>query len=147
MFKREKIGEDILFEMEKNLRKNAFIEDTQKTNQRIEAMELLERAANNFEAIGKIAEAEAVTRIIEFVGTKKPEKPMSPEQQVKNMEETGTQFPLDMFAAIDGNPTEEEDKLFEEYMNMGLGEEIRVSEASDDELNDHELAALKRLWG
>jgi len=145
MFKREKVGEDILFEMEKNLRKNAFIEDTRKTNERIEAMSLLEKAANNFEAVGKIAEAEAVTRIIEFVATKKAEKSekSSPEKQVKNMKETGTQFPLEMFA-LDGVVDDEEEAYLNEVNPPKV--ELRVSEASD-ELDDYELEDLKNLWG
>ena len=118
MFKREVIGEDILFDMEDNLRKNAFIEETQKTNQRIEAMELLAKAASNFEATGKRKEAEAVTRVIEYVSTPKiaKEKDMTPDEQVKNMEETGTQWSKEAF---NGNPEEEEDRLYEEYLAMG----------------------------
>jgi hypothetical protein len=151
MFKREKVGEDILFEMEKNLQKNAFIAETQKTNQRIEAIELLTKAANNFETVGKTKEAEAITRIVEFVATKKPEKKaeMTPEQQVENLEETGTQWPRDAFNAIDGDPQDEEDKLYQEYMNdPDIAAEIRVSEEDDgDQLNNQEIAALAKLWG
>lgn len=147
MFKREKVGEDILFEMEKNLRRNAFIEDTQKTNERIEAMELLEKAANNFEAVGKISEAEAVTRIIEFVATKKAEKVEkipTPEQQVENMKSTGTQFGLEMFEVEDGIIDDEEEAYLNEVNPPKV--EFRVSEASDD-LDSSELEELKNLWG
>lgn len=131
MFKRDVIGEEeILLEMDKHLRRNAFIEDTRNTNQRIEAIELLQIAANNFESIGRIKEAEAVTRIIEFVAT--------PKQQVENIKETGTQWPKESFPT-DDDTTEEEDALFKEYIESGLGDE-------DEKLDDSEFVALKKLW-
>ena len=143
MFERKKVGEDILFEMEDNLRKNAFIEETAKTSQRIEAMELLTKAASNFEQTGHIKEAEAVTRIVEFVANKKPE---SAKKQVENMKETGTQWPKESFAVIDGNPEDEEDKLYEEYMNNPeIAAAVRVGD-DEDSLSKHEMAAIAKLW-
>lgn len=146
MFKREKVGEDILFDMEKNLRKNAFDEDTRKTNEKIEAMNLLEKAASNFESVGKMKEAEAVTRIIEYVSTLKPKLAMDSKQQVKNMEETGTQWPRESFPVEDGDPEDKEAKLYEEYLkNPEIAADIKVEEDPED-MSKQEFAALSKLW-
>jgi len=71
MWEHPKIGDDLLIDMENILRKNAFVEETQKTNERIEVLELLSTAAQNFEIVGKNKEAEAITRVIEFVAMPK----------------------------------------------------------------------------
>jgi hypothetical protein len=55
------IGEELFVEMENNLRKNAFIRDTSDNRDKIEAIELLSTAANNFDILGRKKEAEAMT--------------------------------------------------------------------------------------
>lgn len=135
MFRREKVGEDILLEMEANLISNAFAQDTKLENEKLQVLELLEKAASSFEKARKPKEAEAITKIIEFVA----DPPEEIEKQVENLKETGTQFSKEEY---------NEDKLYEEYLkDPDILDEISVDEDNEeDNINEKELAALKHLW-
>ena len=137
MFKREVIGEDIFDDMEDNLRKNAFVELSGKTNRKIQAIELLEKAASNFELAGRIKESEVITRIIEHVASSKP----LPEKRVIK------DVPKELLTLKNA---EIENRLYKEYIEQNSGDYISVDEndctKDAGNLTNHELAAIKHMW-
>jgi hypothetical protein len=72
MFKQQKIGEEILVEMEKNIKKNAFEKRTKRLNKRAHAINLLNKAAIKFEESGMLKEAESIIKLMETASTEKP---------------------------------------------------------------------------
>lgn len=86
MFKNEKVGEEILEEMLNNLRLNACEQKTIKLNRRIDALNLLNKAATNLENAGLYKEAEAIVRTMEIAAE---EKLPSVKQQVQYLKDYG----------------------------------------------------------
>ena len=70
MFNQKSSENEIYAEMEKQLYKNAFIEDSEDSRTKLEAIKLLTFAADKFEQSGMVKESELVTRIAEFVSNK-----------------------------------------------------------------------------
>lgn len=151
MFKRETIDESILVEMEKNLYKNAFVEDTRQQNEKVKAIGLLVTAAENFEKSGLFKEAEAVTRIIESVANDPATTGLTPEKQVANLETTGTPLNLTDAAKADDEEeaSKEEDELYELLMNnpeVAKKVSIMVDDENDDEPFYSEMDDLQKMW-
>lgn len=133
MFEREKVGEDILIEMEKNLRRNAFEEDVRQDQERLEAVSLLHKAAECFEASGLVNEAEAVTRVAQFVVIQKDKatEDLTPEKEVENLKQHGHQLNLPEEVASKAKKPEYNDVAIIEF-------------GDDDDVND--LSGIERLF-
>ena len=138
MFKKERVDESILEEMERNLYKNAS-EKVQNNQDHIKILEHLNSAAGLLEYEGLYKEAEEVTSLIEVVAKKKKEKdkedkkkakkkegkpPKSSEEAVNNLKTKGW-----MFSADDG-AAEKNAKLV-----------VAEGDSDDDFMDD-----LSKLW-
>jgi len=150
MFKRKAIDENILVEMEKNLYKNAFIEDTRQNNEKVRAIGLLINAAENFEKSGLLKEAEAVTRIIESVVNDPATSGLTPEKEVKNLETIGIPLNLTDAAKVDDEISKEEDELYELLMkNPEVAKKVSIIiDEEDDEDNKFypDIDDLANMW-
>lgn len=81
------IGEELVAEMEKNLRKNAYVRETSYDYKKVEAIELLASAAQDFENTGLTKEAEAITRVVEYISNHKPERKLAVKKAQLSQEE------------------------------------------------------------
>ena len=125
MFKRQKVGEEILEEMFHNLQRNNYEQKTVKLNKRIEALDLLNKAAINLESAGLHKEAEAIIRTMEMAAE---EKPPTVKEQVQNLKNYGMPLkPTDAQRA--------EDTLYNEYMQ---DPEVAIEVAVDEDGNREE---------
>jgi len=133
MFERDKIGEEILIDMDKNLRRNAFKEDTRRDQERLQAVTLLHKAAECFENSGLPKEAEAITRVAQFVVVQKDKatEGLTPKKEVENLKQHGHQLNL---------PPEIASKAKEPEYNDAAVIEINDENESDD------LEGIGRLW-
>lgn len=133
MFEREKIGEEILIEMDKNLRKNAFEDDVRRDRERLEAVSLLHKAAECFEQSGLANEAEAITRVAQFVVIAKDPatEGLTPRKEVDNLKQHGHQLNLPTEIASTAKKPEYED-------------EAAVECGDEDDADD--FGELKNLW-
>jgi len=137
MFKRQKVGEEILEEMFHNLQRNNYEQKTVKLNKRIEALDLLNKAAINLESAGLHKEAEAIIRTMEMAAE---EKPPTVKEQVQNLKDYGMPLkPTDAQKA--------EDTLYAEYMR---DPEVAIEVAVDEDGNREEKIAsadeLSLMW-
>lgn len=134
MFKNEKVGEEILEEMLNNLRLNACEQKTIKLNRRIDALNLLNKAATNLENAGLYKEAEAIVRTMEIAAE---EKSPSVKQQVQYLKDYG--MPL--------KPTDTQKAEDNEYMQ---DPEVAIEVAVDEEGNLEErvpsVDELSAMW-
>lgn len=134
MFKNEKVGEEILEEMLNNLRLNACEQKTIKLNRRIDALNLLNKAATNLENAGLYKEAEAIVRTMEIAAE---EKSPSVKQQVQYLKDYG--MPL--------KPTDTQKSEDNEYMQ---DPEVAIEVAVDEEGNLEErvpsVDELSAMW-
>ena len=131
MFKRQKVGEEILEEMFHNLQRNNYEQKTVKLNKRIEALDLLNKAAINLESAGLHKEAEAIIRTMEMAAEEKPptiKKSPTIAEQVQNLKEYG--MPLEPTDA-----QKAEDTLYAEYMR---DPEVAIEVAVDEDGNREE---------
>ena len=137
MFKRQKVGEEILEEMFHNLQRNNYEQKTVKLNKRIEALDLLNKAAINLESAGLHKEAEAIIRTMEMAAE---EKSPTVKEQVQNLKDYGMPLkPTDAQKA--------EDTLYNEYMQ---DPEVAIEVAVDEDGNREEKIAsadeLSLMW-
>lgn len=146
MFQRDRVTEDILVEMEKNLKKNAFEQKTQRLNKRSMALKLLNKAATNFEQAGLPNEAEAVVRVMEIAADDR-----NVEKYVKSLKEHGMmEPPSDKNASID-----DDDELWELWQQEQQEQEddltsMRSSWSDEEKQLDEEykriLEEISILW-
>ena len=150
MFERDIVDEEILLEMEKNLLKNAFIEDTRENDSRVKAIGLLINAAENFERSGLFKEAEAITRVAEHVATDPATKGLTSEKQVHNLETTG--IPLNLpkeVATNSADDSDKEDDLYEVLMSdpdIAGKVSILIDDEDEDQKYTNEFAELAKMW-
>lgn len=147
MFQRDRVTEDILVEMEKNLKKNAFEQKTQRLNKRSMALKLLNKAATNFEQAGLPNEAEAVVRVMEIAADDR-----NVEKYVKSLKEHGMmEPPSDKNASID----DDDDELWELWQQEQQEQEddltsMRSSWSDEEKQLDEEykriLEEISILW-
>lgn len=137
MFKREKVGEEILEEMFRNLQRNTYEQKTVKLNKRIEALDLLNKAAVNLENAGLHKEAEAIIRTMEMAAE---EKSPSIAKQVQNLKDYGMPLePTDVSKA--------EDVLYNEYMqDPDVAMEVAVDEDGNIEQKVPSAEELSLMW-
>lgn len=122
--------DDVLVEMEKNLRKSAYEEKTSRLRSRVEALQLLNKAADNFEKIGLIKEADAITRIVELAQN---EKPVSKKAEAEEIVEEET--------------SPEEDKLYDALLeDPNVLEEITVDADGNEEEIVPSAELLAKMW-
>lgn len=145
MFQRDRVTEDILVEMEKNLKKNAFEQKTQRLNKRSMALKLLNKAATNFEQAGLPNEAEAVVRVMEIAADDR-----NVEKYVKSLKEHGMmEPPSDKNASID----DDDDELWELWQQEQQEDDLtsmRSSWSDEEKQLDEEykriLEEISILW-
>lgn len=137
MFKRQKVGEEILEEMFHNLQRNNYEQKTVKLNKRIEALNLLNKAAINLESAGLHKEAEAIIRTMEMASE---EKPPTVKEQVQNLKDYGMPLkPTDAQKA--------EDVLYDEYMqDPEVAIEVAVDEDGNREEKIPSANELSLMW-
>ena len=137
MFKRQKVGEEILEEMFHNLQRNNYEQKTVKLNKRIEALDLLNKAAINLESAGLHKEAEAIIRTMEMAAE---EKPPTVKEQVQNLKDYGMPLkPTDAQKA--------EDTLYAEYMrDPEVAIEVAVDEDGNREEKIPSADELSLMW-
>ena len=137
MFKRQKVGEEILEEMFHNLQRNNYEQKTVKLNKRIEALDLLNKAAINLESAGLHKEAEAIIRTMEMAAE---EKSPTVKEQVQNLKDYGMPLkPTDAQKA--------EDTLYNEYMqDPEVAIEVAVDEDGNREEKIPSADELSLMW-
>jgi hypothetical protein len=69
MFNKEYTGEDIFLQMGENLKKNAMDKIAKKKESRVEAVNLLKKASENFKQIGLEQESLAISRLAQYAET------------------------------------------------------------------------------
>jgi hypothetical protein len=147
MFQRDRVTEDILVEMEKNLKKNAFEQKTQRLNKRSMALKLLNKAATNFEQAGLLNESEAVVRVMEIAADdSNVEKYLKSLKEHDMMESPSDKSEIEIEETEPSDKSKieaEEDDLFEVLTSdPDVAEEIRVGETEDEPPTESELAML-----
>lgn len=139
MFERDRITENILVEMDKNIRRNAAKQKSEKLNRRSTALELLNKAAANFESLGLIHEAEAVTRVMQLAAV---EKPPTVKKQIQNLKQYGMQL-----APADIEVEEELDNAYDALMeDEKIAAEVVVGENGEEEIETPDAEALAKMW-
>lgn len=127
--------DDILVEMDKNLRKNAFEQKTSRANSRLQALELLNKAANIFENAGLTKEADAIVRIMEIAQTEKPVLRLAKKAQIESEIE------------VEEEETPEESRLYEMLMSdPNIALEVAVDEKGKEEIDVPSEEMLAAMW-
>jgi hypothetical protein len=127
--------DDILVEMDKNLRKNAFEQKTSRANSRLQALELLNKAANIFENAGLTKEADAIVRIMEIAQTEKPVSRLAKKAQIESEIE------------VEEAETPEESRLYEMLMSdPNIALEVAVDEKGKEEIDVPSEEMLAAMW-
>ena len=127
--------DDILVEMDKNLRKNAFEQKTSRANSRLQALELLNKAANIFENAGLTKEADAIVRIMEIAQTEKPVLRLAKKAQIESEIE------------VEEEETPEESRLYELLMSdPNIALEVAVDEKGKEETDVPSEEMLAAMW-
>lgn len=134
MFERDKVTEDILVEMDKNLRKNVAEKKSERLTRRSEALKLLNKAATNFENLGLFNEAEAITRVMQLAAVEKP----TVKKQAKIIE------PL---VSTDIEVEEELDDVYDALMaDENIAAEVVVGEDGEQEIETPSVETLTKMW-
>jgi hypothetical protein len=136
MWKNESINfDDVLVEMDKNLKKSAFEQKTDRTQKRLQALKLLNKAAENFEKAGLTKEADAIVRIMEIAQTDRPIPKIAKKAEIESE--------ID----IEEESSPEEDALYEELMrDPNIVEEVSVNENGDEEEFVPSAELLSNMW-
>ena len=135
MFLNNKVNFDELFsEMEYNLKKRASDQDTYRDRVKLQALELMLEASQDLEALGFQKVANSLVKISEesFEDEKEDLLTLSADQMVKNLEETGWEFPPPKAVKIESST-----KL--------PPADIEVSD-TEEPLSEDELNGIKNLW-
>ena len=155
MFERETIGEEILLEMEKHFRKNAFDKKAKRDADRVEGIELLNEAAKCFEEAGLTKEAEAITRLAEYAVTDRSTSNIDSAKAIANIKDHGHMLNLadDADISVEEDFEEEfeepaaEGELLDEYLNdPEIAEEVAFNVEEEDEEGEEDVPDLTQLF-
>jgi hypothetical protein len=138
MFEREVVGDEVFFEMQDNLKKIASEKASFRLSKRAEALNLLNKAAENLDSLGMNEFAESVIRIMEISAIEKKQT-IQKEAEVK-IEDGSDEFLSDI-------QSKEEDELYDAYM---LDPDVEIAVSVDDTGKDEVLLPTKEqlasLW-
>jgi len=127
--------DEILVEMDKNLRKGAFEQKTSRANNRLQALKLLNKAADNFEKAGFTKEADAIVRMMEIAQIEKPVAKLAKKAQREpdiEIEETESPEERELYELLMSDP------------NVAL--EVAVDEKGDEETDVPSAEMLAAMW-
>lgn len=141
MFKQQKIDEEILVEMEKNIKKNAFKKRTERLNKRAHAINLLNKAAIKFEESGMFKEAESIIKLMETASVEKPKVYKKAEKEEKIKEEDS------IIEINNDNEEEKEEDLYDSLMDdPNIAIKVNIDKDQNTNKDTPSLKDLLEMW-
>lgn len=137
MFNKEYTGEDIFFQMGENLKKNATDKVAKKKESRVEAINLLKKASENFKQIGLEQEALAINRLAQYAETDHSFDDIRDEINTESVDITEEEFGYNYDP--DNFEDEDEEFFYDKLMeDPDVAGEVKldVDEESDEDEDD-----------
>lgn len=133
-----------MFEMEHNLNKKAFANDSKRELELVRALEMISKAAASFEQRGMIKEAESLTTMLEVLSSNPDMNNLDEERMKNNLKAFGSPFVKEHIGKSDEdnifigeNIEDAEDDLLQHYLD------IENKKINDEVLTDSEIGEYK----